>query len=547
MPIEGSQLGSGNLLQWAGAERVTLAIVFTDIVGSTALGVQLGDQRMNEVRLAHFAHSQALISKYAGRQVKTIGDSVMVVFRSVRSALDYAHTLHLHPGDPELHTKGVRAGIHVGETDVVDDDVFGTEVAFAARVVHAIEGAEIWLSGRAREAIDRAGAPQHRDLNWLQHDEVDLKGLGKYPLWSLIPDPTANPREPASPTLAPDQIDARPQLPQLQEAANSRPITLNGRTIFVARPAADMRLAYVRIVDELKNRGFTVVPAIDIPSEAGAINFIDSALATAELSIHLLGEKAGLTPDETGAAPIVTLQLARAAIRSLESNKDRTGSSEFQRIVWAPKILEDPTATQGTELPERDPIKVLERFGEQRPTDKVPGENLIQFINFLHQFLDKTRPRGQISPRELAPGTKIFIDHAMDDLDYATELAIALESLSLDPRLATVQGKPALVNAQNRREMLDCDGVALCWGNTSEAWVRAEASKLDGWRRNARLDRFEATLLAAPPSHKVKERWLRIKLPGVDRVINLTNVDKPSPAELDKWLGTQSRAGQGDG
>src|SRR5271154_6908263 len=48
------------LIEWAGGARVTLAIVFTDIVGSTALGVQLGDAAMKEVRRAHFAYSETL-------------------------------------------------------------------------------------------------------------------------------------------------------------------------------------------------------------------------------------------------------------------------------------------------------------------------------------------------------------------------------------------------------------------------------------------------------------------------------------------------------
>src|SRR6202035_2541422 len=79
------------LIEWAGGARVTLAIVFTDIVGSTALGVQLGDAAMKEIRRAHFAHSRTLIAQHHGREIKTIGDSVMAVFRSAGAALDYAY------------------------------------------------------------------------------------------------------------------------------------------------------------------------------------------------------------------------------------------------------------------------------------------------------------------------------------------------------------------------------------------------------------------------------------------------------------------------
>ena len=64
--------------EWAGGERVTLAIVFTDVVGSTALGEKIRDEVMNEVRRAHFAQSRRLIEQFQGREIKTIGDSFMV-------------------------------------------------------------------------------------------------------------------------------------------------------------------------------------------------------------------------------------------------------------------------------------------------------------------------------------------------------------------------------------------------------------------------------------------------------------------------------------
>ena len=38
---------SETLREWARDDRVTLAIVFTDVVGSTALGRALGDEQMN--------------------------------------------------------------------------------------------------------------------------------------------------------------------------------------------------------------------------------------------------------------------------------------------------------------------------------------------------------------------------------------------------------------------------------------------------------------------------------------------------------------------
>jgi class 3 adenylate cyclase len=171
------------LLGWAGGPRVTLAIVFTDIVGSTALNIELGDTRMREICDSHFARSAALVALHGGYEIKRVGDGVIAVFRSVESAFEYAGALQLDAGSPELQ---VRAGIHVGPVNVADGDIGGAEVAMAARVVGSIPGAEIWVSSRAKADLDRSGANRD-DGRWHSHDVV-LKGIGPERLWSIVAD-----------------------------------------------------------------------------------------------------------------------------------------------------------------------------------------------------------------------------------------------------------------------------------------------------------------------------------------------------------------------
>jgi class 3 adenylate cyclase len=172
-----------NFQDWAGGEQVTLAIVFTDVVGSTALGEEIRDEAMDEVRRAHFAQSRRLIGQFQGREIKTIGDSFMAAFKSANAALDYARALQGNTGHPQVR---IRAGIHIGPMRVEKGDVFGGTVNFAARVVGAIRDAEIWLSERAKEDIDRQGAAKHKGLNWEGHEGVSMKGFrGGCTLWAL--------------------------------------------------------------------------------------------------------------------------------------------------------------------------------------------------------------------------------------------------------------------------------------------------------------------------------------------------------------------------
>jgi class 3 adenylate cyclase len=87
------------------------------------------------------------------------------------------------PGHAQIE---IRAGLHIGAMQVEENDVFGGTVNFAARVVGAIKGPEIWLSERAKEDLDGGGAKQHQQLEWKEKVGVEMKGFnGTFTLWSL--------------------------------------------------------------------------------------------------------------------------------------------------------------------------------------------------------------------------------------------------------------------------------------------------------------------------------------------------------------------------
>ncbi len=173
----------GGFRQWAGSGRATLAIAFSDIVSSSALGRKLGNRAMDELRRAHFRQARELVERHDGYVIKNIGDSIMAAFRAAADALNFALAVHAEPGDPRIQ---VRAGVHVGPVTVEGDDAFGTTVNYAARVVGAPKGAEVWLSSEARNHVDEDGAAEHAALHWQPHTGLELKGFpGRHVLWSV--------------------------------------------------------------------------------------------------------------------------------------------------------------------------------------------------------------------------------------------------------------------------------------------------------------------------------------------------------------------------
>jgi class 3 adenylate cyclase len=172
---------SDSLMRWAGSARPTVAIVFTDIVGYTALAYELGDDEIDVIRRAHFRQARMLLRRHGGFEVKTMGDGLLVAFHTVIDALGFVLELFMDPGHRRV---AIRAGVHHGGAHIEESDLFGTAVNYAARVSGSAKGAEIWISDAAKQVIDTSNSD--RQLVWSRHADQLLKGLpGVHTLWSL--------------------------------------------------------------------------------------------------------------------------------------------------------------------------------------------------------------------------------------------------------------------------------------------------------------------------------------------------------------------------
>jgi class 3 adenylate cyclase len=181
------------LQEWAGTSRI-FALVFTDIVESTTLANQLGDEKWIDVLLKHFARARGLMEKkYDHHEIKIIGDSFMVVFRDVLDALDFALALQVNTGDDRIR---IRAGIHLGSARIIGDDMFGIMVNFTKRVESTDNQHGIRVSDVVRNQIKDEGAQRHSGLRF---DELKLTFKGfpdRQTIWNVsVPhNPFAPPR-----------------------------------------------------------------------------------------------------------------------------------------------------------------------------------------------------------------------------------------------------------------------------------------------------------------------------------------------------------------
>jgi len=178
------------LQQWAGVHgdhpRVSLAVVFTDIIDSTDLAVSVGDAVMFDLLVKHFDSAREIAHELGGFEIKLIGDAFMVAFRTVDAALNFARRFMANTGDPRIT---IRVGIDRGEVRIKDDDIYGLMVNYASRLsgvpVRGKDG--IFVSTSVKRGIESEYGADQKDIRFELVSAATLKGFSeKEEVWQVL-------------------------------------------------------------------------------------------------------------------------------------------------------------------------------------------------------------------------------------------------------------------------------------------------------------------------------------------------------------------------
>lgn len=181
-----------DLAGWARIERPDLArmtaagavvIAFSDIEGSTARNEELGDRDWLKLLERHNRLVTEKVESHGGHVVKNQGDGFMMAFSDPGQAVRCGMQVQAALNDKPERWNGIRVrmGIHTGSSVRRGNDLFGLNVALAARVASQADGGEILVSEQVREALEPSpgialGTPR----------EVHLKGLsGAFSLYPV--------------------------------------------------------------------------------------------------------------------------------------------------------------------------------------------------------------------------------------------------------------------------------------------------------------------------------------------------------------------------
>ncbi|MEZ5075024.1 MAG: adenylate/guanylate cyclase domain-containing protein [Solirubrobacterales bacterium] len=135
-------------------ERVLATVLFTDIVDSTRRATELGDRRWKRLLGEHQEMVRDLLERFGGREVKTTGDGFLATFDGPTRAVECARAI---VADAAALGIAVRAGLHAGEVELIDEDISGIGVHVAARICDLTAGGQVLTSATVHDLAAGSG------------------------------------------------------------------------------------------------------------------------------------------------------------------------------------------------------------------------------------------------------------------------------------------------------------------------------------------------------------------------------------------------------
>jgi len=149
-------------------DRVLATVLFTDIVDSTVRAEALGDAAWRKILTEHDAAVRRELSRFRGREIKTLGDGFLATFDGPARAIHCARAI-----SAATHAIGapVRIGVHTGEVELAENDVRGIAVHIAARVAGLGKADDIIVSRTVKDLVAGSG------LSFQDFGTHSLKGI----------------------------------------------------------------------------------------------------------------------------------------------------------------------------------------------------------------------------------------------------------------------------------------------------------------------------------------------------------------------------------
>jgi class 3 adenylate cyclase len=159
-------------------DSILSTVLFTDIVGSVDKQAEFGDHAWKELVMQYRSIVRTTLERWRGKENDTAGDGFYAAFdgpaRAIRCALEVAERVR------DLGIE-IRAGVHTGECELIEDKCSGLTVSIGARVAAIGGPGEVLVSQTVKDLVPGSG------LRFNDAGEHQLKGVpGRWRLHKVI-------------------------------------------------------------------------------------------------------------------------------------------------------------------------------------------------------------------------------------------------------------------------------------------------------------------------------------------------------------------------
>ncbi|NQU59193.1 MAG: adenylate/guanylate cyclase domain-containing protein [Rhodospirillales bacterium] len=157
-----------------------VTVLFTDIAGSTAMTQNLGDAVAQQVVRAHNRIVRDALTEFNGKEIKHTGDGIMASFSTTSNGVEGSMKIQIdtakhNENNPDLPLH-IKIGINAGEPISEDNDLFGSTVQMAARIVDKAKADEIFVSEIVR------GICAGKEIKFENRGPFTMKGFDDDPI-----------------------------------------------------------------------------------------------------------------------------------------------------------------------------------------------------------------------------------------------------------------------------------------------------------------------------------------------------------------------------
>ncbi len=346
------------------------------------------------------------------------------------------------------------------------------------------------------------------DLN--EHPE-DIQGLLGYEFFKVDPQ-TGRPKEfskefgPESELafwsklndVAHDISDLLKSLPSEEVGSiKAQDENQNKIKVYLAETSFDLSEYRDSIKRELQEHGYAIYPDSPLPLIASDYREqVQKMMSECHLSIHLVGDKYGLVPEETDKSTIVLQN--DLAVEEHERN-------QLKRLIWLRPEMDVEDARQKQFLDQ------LSNNGKMQKGAELLETSIEDFKYNMHRRLEEVKKSLEKATQNQAEQPVMAMDGApalvylicdQRDLGNISELEDLLFENGMEVILPVFEGDESQIRIDHQENLKTCDAVLIYYGEGNELWMRSktrELLKIAGYGRTAPL-RCKGVFLAGPSS-----------------------------------------------